>query len=159
MNKKRLKEVDFYDVVVFGFLKAVKEYSVKPELTQKYEFSTIAFTKMNDALFKHYEKQNRQKRKAYTISLDDDIYDGEKTISLKEIISAPDGAMADFETELLLLELASKISKQEMDVIRMKMEGYEIREIAKAQKMSVKSLNELLAGLWETVLAVCYEGG
>jgi hypothetical protein len=45
LNEKRLPEEDYYDIVVFGFLRAVKEYLSKPAL-QRYSFSTIAWNNM-----------------------------------------------------------------------------------------------------------------
>jgi DNA-binding CsgD family transcriptional regulator len=65
--------------------------------------------------------------------------------------------MMDFDTELLMLELASRVSKREMDVVRMKADGYGTREIARAQRMPMKGVNDLLAGLRDIVLAVCFE--
>lgn len=41
LNKARLPENDFYDIVVFGYLRAVRKYLARPEL-QQYKFSTIA---------------------------------------------------------------------------------------------------------------------
>lgn len=157
LNSRGLDENDLYDVVIFGFLTAVKNYLTIPELNQKYEFSTIAYKSMRSELNKYYISQNRQKRKAYTVSLEADFYGDGEILSLQEIVSAPDSSMIDFETELLLLELASKVSKREMDVIRMKINGYGVREIAKAKKMPMKGVTELLSGLRNTVLAVCYE--
>ena len=157
LNANRLPEDDFYDVVVFGFLQAVKNYSDKPELALKYAFSTIAWNSMKTSLSDYYQKQSRLKRKAAVIDFETVINDESGTLSLHEALAAPDWHTMDFETELLMAELASKVSKREMEIIRMKIDGYGIREIAKAHGMPMKSVKELLAGLRETVLAVCYE--
>jgi len=156
LNERKLQDDDFYDIVVFGYLKAVKEYLTNFTLSQKYEFSTIAFTKMRDELYRHNEYQNRQKRQGYNISLEATIYGDDEALSLQEVLSAPDPKTVDFETELLMLELASRVSQRDMDVIRMKADGYGVKEIAKAQHMPMKGVNELLAGLRDTVLSVCY---
>lgn len=42
LRKAGLPEDDFYDVVVFGYLRAVRKYLARPEL-RKYSFSTIAY--------------------------------------------------------------------------------------------------------------------
>jgi RNA polymerase sigma factor (sigma-70 family) len=157
LKSRGLDENDFYDVVIFGFLKAVKDYLNTLELSKKYEFSTIAYKSMRSALHKHYITQNRQKRKANTISFENYNNDDGDILSFHEVVSGTDSPMIDFETELLLLELASRISKREMDVIRMKIDGYGVKEIAKAKKMPMKGVTELLAGLRDIVLAVCYE--
>lgn len=45
---------EYYDLLAIAYLKAVKEYSKKPELRKKCAFSTIAFQKMRDAKIKKY---------------------------------------------------------------------------------------------------------
>lgn len=156
LNSKRLCEDDFYDVVIFGYLRAVKRYSDEPK-ARLYAFSTVAWREMGQSLSDYYKSQSRQKRKAYVISLDSVVYRDEEALSLHEVLPVPDPLRVDFETELLMLELASRVSKREMDVIRMKADGYGVRDIARSKKMSMKGVNELLAGLRDTVLAVCYE--
>ena len=151
----RLDESDFYDVVVFGYIKAAKEYLSNAKLRRNYAFSTIAFRKMKDALHRHRENQNRQKRKAVIVSLDAARYGESETLSLHEMLYAPDTTMLDFETELLMLELAARVSRQEMRIVRMKADGYSASEIAKTQHMSVKGVVALLAGLRETLHAIC----
>ncbi len=155
LRSRELEESDFYDVVIFGYLKAVKEYLTKPHISRRYEFSTIAYTKMADSIYKHYEKQNRQKRNAYTISLEAVVYGNDEALSLHEVLSAPNPKMMDLETELLMLELASRVSKREMEIIRMKTDGYGVRDIARNKNMSMKGVRELLADIQDAVFAVC----
>jgi len=156
LNSRQLNEDEFYDIVVFGYLRAVRNFFAIPRL-HNYKFSTIAYNAMNSDLYSYYEKQSCQKRKAYTISLEAVVYGDGEALSLQEVLPAPDSLMADLETDLLMLELASRVSKREMDIILMKTEGYGVRDIAKSKKMSIKGVTELLAGLRDTVLAVCYE--
>ena len=156
LNERRLQNDDFYDIVVFGFLRAVRNYLSKPQL-RRYKFSTIAYNAMKSDLHSHYESQSCQKRSGITVSLESNVYGDDEVLSLQEVLSVPDSNTVDFETELIMLELASRVSKREMDVIRMKKDGYGVREIAKAQRMPMKGVNELLASVRDTVLAVCYE--
>jgi len=157
LNKNNLREDDFYDILVFGFLKAVIRYFKEPDLSEKYAFSTIAWGAMKTSLLNYYRNESRIKRKVNTISLEANVYRDGEILSLKEILAGADSLMIDFETELLLLELASKVSKREMDIIHMRLGGYKVSEIAKIKKMPVKGVNKLLARLRNTVLAVCYE--
>jgi hypothetical protein len=159
LNENKLPDDDFYDIVIFGYLRAVKRYHEEAGLAEKFSFSTIAWGAMRTSLSNHFTGKSRLKRKGDTFSLESAVYGDIEPILLHEILSAPDNSMIDFETEVLLLELASRVSKREMDVIRMKVNGYGVREIAKKHKMPMKGVNELLAGLRETVLAVCYELG
>jgi len=156
LNEKSLKENDFYDIVVFGYLRAVKRYFAEPRLSQNYAFSTIAWGAMRTSLSNHLRSETRQKRAAITISIDTIISDDNEALPFQEALSVPDPLMLDLETELLMLDLASKVSKREMEIITMKTNGYGIREIAKARQMPVKGVSEVLTGVREAVLAVCY---
>ena len=66
-----LKMADYYDVVIFGYLSAVQSYLSDPEL-QKYRFSTIAWSRMTDALAEERIYQRRPKRSAATLSYEED---------------------------------------------------------------------------------------
>lgn len=156
LNKKKLRDDDFYDIVVFGFLRAVKRYFEEPELNQ-YSFSTIAWRGMESKVKDFYKSQNRRNYYGRTISLDA-ILCNETSFSLEDTLFAPDPLMEQFETELLLHELASRVSRNQMAVVRMRTEGYNMREIAKNQRTTIEKVTELLNGVYQTVLAVC-EGG
>lgn len=156
LNKKKLRDDDFYDIVVFGFLRAVQDYLNKPELKQ-YSFTTIAWHKMDSCVLNYYASQTRRQRYGRTISLDA-ILCNETSFSLEDTLFAPDPLMEQLETELLLHELASRVSRNQMAVMRMRTEGYNMREIAKNQRTTIEKVTELLNGVYQTVLAVC-EGG
>lgn len=154
LNTKGLPKDDFYDVVVFGYLNAVKEYLNKPSL-QKYSFSTIAWRKMDCALLNHYKSQNRPMRKGYTISLNAVVY-GDEILSLEEVLSGPDRLMAELEAQLMLHDLAAKVTRQQMDVVRRRSEGYCLREIAKEQHTTINHIKELLKEAGAALLALGY---
>ena len=61
--KNHLERAEFYDVVIFGYLKAVQEFLEKPELS-KYPFSSIAWRKMRYSMIKEYIYRNCPKRNA-----------------------------------------------------------------------------------------------
>ena len=63
LNENRLPEDEFYDVVIFGYLKAVRDYF--SDLTaQQFTFSTIANRRMKFCLFDYFRTQERRKEKA-----------------------------------------------------------------------------------------------
>lgn len=45
LNENRLPEDEFYDVIIFGYLRAVYRYFNEPKL-QKYSFATISWKSM-----------------------------------------------------------------------------------------------------------------
>lgn len=70
LNYYRLTEAEHYDICAIAYLQAVKEWHRKPELRDKYKFSTIAFKKMESAKIKKYHADRL--RDAYIIfSLND----------------------------------------------------------------------------------------
>lgn len=59
LNENRLPEDEFYDVVIFGYLKAVRDYF--SDLTaQQFTFSTIANRRMKFCLFDYFRTQERR---------------------------------------------------------------------------------------------------
>ena len=158
LNMKGLCEDDYYDIVVFGYMKAVKNYLSDYELREKYPFATIAFRKMKDSLSEEYLKMNRQKRKAITISLDAPYYDGwdSAPLSVEEVLTAHDSEMDDFEMKLLLLDLASHVSKKEMEIVRMRLDGYGVKDIARRQSATIPQIKKMLDGLYKVTVSVCY---
>lgn len=155
LNKNHLSQDEYYDIVVFGFLRAVKEYLEKPHLN-KYTFGTVAWVKMKSALCDFYKSQSRKMRQGHMTSMDAVVY-GDEYLTLSDVLAGPDPLMREFETDLLLHELAGRVSRQQMRVIRMKVDGYGIKEIARRQKMTIKTIQGLLGDARNAVLAVCFE--
>ena len=152
LSRKKLDERDYFDVVIFGYLRAVHQYKSKPELA-KYKFSTIAWRKMNDSLYAYYRYLRRPKRNADVVSLDAAYGDGR--VTYQDIVAGPDPYMMDFETEQLFIELASELSKRQLHAVKMKAAGYGIRETAKRQGIRMNDAKALLESAGGAVLAVC----
>ncbi len=60
---------EYYDVVVFRFLRAVQQYDEQEEL-RRYAFETIAKNHMKSALGNHFRKQKQMKQNVMLLSLD-----------------------------------------------------------------------------------------
>jgi len=69
LRNMRLNETDYYDVIIFGYIKAVFDYTEKVYL-QRYRFSTLAYKAMSLKLIDYYRRNDRKKRNAPTFSLD-----------------------------------------------------------------------------------------
>ena len=67
---------EFYDIAVFGYLRAVRKYLARPELRQ-YKFSTIARRAMSCDVRHSKEYWNRAKRKGDVCSFDEERYFGD----------------------------------------------------------------------------------
>ncbi len=69
LNARRLPMDEFYDVVVFRFLNAVKQYDEREDLKQ-YAFATIANNHMRSALGNHFKKERQRMNGYRVLSLD-----------------------------------------------------------------------------------------
>ena len=73
LNENHLPEDEFYDVVVFAYLKAVKDYFNSPS-AQKFSFSTIATRQMKFRLYDYFRTQERRKRNMEVLSIHVGLY-------------------------------------------------------------------------------------
>ena len=149
LKAKNLPESSFYDVVIFGYLRAAQEYCEVLSM-HRYKFSTLAWNRMRSSLSNYYKYLSQPKRCAVTVSLDELIGD-QDGLHWDDIISRQDEIMLRFEMELLLHALASELPRRDMRIIRMKVRGDRMRDIAKAERMTFKSINQALTDCYPTV--------
>lgn len=154
LNENRLPEDEFYDVVIFGYLKAVRDYFTDPT-AQKYSFTTIANRRMRFCLCDYFRSQARKNHNAEVLSIHIGL--GPNSYPLEETIAGQDDLMQQLETKLLLHELARKVSQQQMDLVRLKTYGYNLREISRRQKTPLNRVKELLEEVHTVLLELCHE--
>ena len=146
LHKNHLAESEYYDVVVFGYLQGVQDYCEKPAL-HRYTLSTVAWKKMQCKLNDHYRRVSKRKRNCQEVELSD----------LSANVVWENELMQHLEMELLLHALASKLPRRPMRIIRMKLDGAKMHEIARAEHMTFHEINRLLADSYETVKQICTE--
>lgn len=83
LSARRLPFDEWYDVIIFRYLRAVELWFRRPEL-YRYQFSTIAWRNMSSAVFNERKKQSRRIR---TISLDAGI-PGTDDMTFSDIVTA-----------------------------------------------------------------------
>lgn len=142
LNEYNLPESQYYDVVIFGYLCAVQEYCEKPEL-QKYLFSTVAWRQLKHELYRHYKYHERKKRDFQTVSLSD-IKSGNEAFLKTDETAAENKLLEDLNFSLLLHSLASAITEKQMRIIRMKLAGFRMHDIARTEKMTFRDINRAL---------------
>ncbi len=138
LSHKGLPVEDYYDIVIFGYLQAVQEYDENPALS-RFQFSTIAWTKMSDCLSKHFSYENKPKRKAPTVSIHTYTSDG---LALDEIL--PDrrkDLQAQTADRLFAMEVLSCLTETEQQMVHLKADGLTCREIAEIFSTTVHSIN------------------
>ena len=102
LNDNHLPENEFYDVVIFPYLKAVQDYCNSAS-AQKYSFSTIAIRQMKFRLYDYFRTQARRKRNTEVISIHLGLYsDG---VPLEEVLPGQDRLMQEFEMQQMLHDL------------------------------------------------------
>lgn len=70
---------EFYDVVIFRFMRAVKQYDERDDL-KKYKFSTIANNAMRWALASHFGEEKSKNEGVQILSLDYQFEDSSLTL-------------------------------------------------------------------------------
>ena len=141
-------------MVIFPYLKAVQDY-FSDESAQRYSFAAIARHRMRLCVYDHFRSQARRKRNVEILSIHIGLYpDG---VPLEELLPAQDDLMQEFEMKQLLHDLAGRVSRQQMNIVRMKGCGYGIREIASHEKLPMKRIKELLEEVRAVFLELCYE--
>ena len=115
----RLPMDEFYDIAVFGYLRAVRKYLARPELRQ-YEFSTIAHRAMSCDIHHSKEYWNRAKRKAEVCPFDEEQDFGE----LRDTVTESLENVIDFQ------QLLRKITPAQRRIASLRADGYGDQEIA-----------------------------
>lgn len=153
LRENKLSEEQFYDVVIFGYLCAVQDYCCNPVL-QRYSFTTLAWKRMRRELANH-RKYLESKRNSYgvTVSLQEQICEG-SDLCWEDVLHDDGDILKDLQMELILHELAARLPKREMRIIRRKINGDKMHDIAKAEKLTFRDINTLLAGTYDTVIEV-----
>lgn len=151
LNENSLSTDEFYDVVIFGYLRAVKRFFKEKEL-QCYQFATIAWNCMKVDLINHSKTQSRKKHSAETISLYAEI---DNNLTFEESIILSDSLMQQLEVDLLLHDLAKRVSQQQMEIVRMRSHGYNLHDIASRQNTSIKRVRMLLEEVRSVLTELC----
>lgn len=154
LKTRQLPIDEFYDIVIFGYLKAVRDYFNRPDL-RKYAFSTICWKAMMQSVSNHNKETLRKKRNAEVISIHSELYEDGPV--LESTLPVYHDLLARLKAELLLHDLATVISEQQMDMVRMRSHGYNIREIARCHNVPMQDVKMLLAGACAALKQLCYE--
>lgn len=130
LKYKKLDIDEYYDVVIMGYLKAVKDYCRK-ESARQYTFSAVATRAMLDCLYKYWRAEGAEKRKLnhIGISLDENISEDGKESNLYEIVADERNAISDFETCEMIKSVCNALSDKGIEIVKMLLNGYNKTEI------------------------------
>lgn len=137
--QKALDVDDYYGVVIPGYLYAVRVYLSRPELREQYSFQSVAYKKMQSAVYKLWRYESRPKRSAKVLSLDsypDDIFN----------LAISDRTQEHLEAQERWKQVRAHITIKEMEALLLKSQGYSYREIADA--VGLKNSSSVSSRIW-----------
>lgn len=111
---------EFYDIAIFGYLRAVRKYLARPELREQYKFSTIAYRAMSCDVHHSREYWLCAKRNRTVLQLDEerDAHDR------RDMVSEAVDNVIDFEA------VVRRITPAQRRIATLRANGYHDREIA-----------------------------
>jgi len=150
--KKKLDKTEYYDLVIFAYLRAVRRFFINRNL-EKVSFSTLAWRAMENAVI-----SEKRKKKTIVKSLEEPMSYDEK---LKLIDTF--GHKDNFEEKIVYNELLNTIkphiSIKELRTLRKKANGYKYADIAKTEGISKKGIDNRLCRARGKLRLVLVKGG
>lgn len=125
----------YYDVAVFGYLRAVERYLTEPKL-RHYQFSTVAWRAMRQSVVSCQQSEIRRI---------------ESERRYQERYRRPD-SFEKLDADLFLRKLAAISSREQYDLAALRLRGYSIAEIAQARQTTPKRIRKLLKELYQNYL-------
>lgn len=110
---------------------------------------------MNSSLSAYRRAQKRAKRTAEVLSLHAPIH--QEGLLLEEMVPGKDPLMRLLEDRLLFHDLAKQVTKQQMELVRLRSEGHSLREIARSQKLPMRQVQALLEEVRAILTKMQYE--
>ena len=152
LKEHQLPESEYYDVVVFGLLRAAQDYCEKRRL-KRYRFSTVAWKKMNCALKDHQRYLASQKADLAAVSIHDPISE-ENAKRWEDVLHDSGGQLNAMLAELALHDLA--VTPRERRILDMKCSGEKMHDIAKAEGLTFQQINKALSRLKKLLKEILY---
>lgn len=127
LHRHRYSIEEFYNIAIFGYLKAIQTYNRREDLKGKYQLAFICEQYMRAEIKDHFRVQNAQKRKPTEtiVSLDANYTETDNLYNLVGGKSIEDELI---ESELLE-ELLENLSEVQRNIVMLKMEGLSNKEV------------------------------
>lgn len=141
LKEHQLPESEYYDVVVFGLLRAAQDYCEKRRL-KRYRFSTVAWKKMTCELKDHQRYLASQKADLTAVSIHDPISE-DNAKRWEDVLHGESAPLNAILAELSLHDLA--VTPKERRILQMKRSGERMHDIAKAEGLTFRQINSALS--------------
>lgn len=144
LKKARLDFDEFYDIAVFGYLRAVRKYLARPEL-RAYQFSTIAFRAMSCDVHHSREYWLRGKRCGRIVQT---LNDDQNADDLRDSVAEGVDNVIQFE------EYTSTLTPLQQRIAELRDIGYSDREISAICGIPYKVVALEMEGAKRSILEV-----
>ena len=152
LHKKNLPASEYYDIVIFGYLRAVQRYLSEPNLAG-YSFATVAWRAMEGEVA-NTRRTDKRRFRVIRFVRPRQSYTGHLT-RRPTPTETDEEALRESEVALLLHALAKRVTPQQMEIIRLRTKGYQTNEIAQMQNTSLYHVNTLLDNARFIVVELC----
>ena len=152
LHEKNLPASEYYDIIIFGYLRAVQRYLTDPNLAG-YSFATVAWRAMEGEIVNAHRTARRRFRVIRFVR-PRQTYTGHLTRHSTPTVTDEE-ALRESEVALLLHALAKRVTPQQMEIIRLRTKGYQTNEIAQMQNTSLYHVNTLLDNARFIVVELC----
>lgn len=123
----------YYDIAIFGFLKAVQIYNRREDLRNKYAFPFISQQYIRSEIGNHCRMEDAKKRKpsGTLVSLDAEYAETENLYNCIGVVGgkSPESEIVSME---LMMEMLSSLSDTQRKIAELKVDGYSSKEIYSA---------------------------
>lgn len=150
LKKRQLSKEEYYDVAIFGYLKAVQDYLSKEDLRQC-AFSTICYRYMSREVYNYRRTLQRQQRLSNMVCMQSG-----QELPIECRVPYGHSEMAKMEGRLLLHDLARHIPQEQMQIVRLYCAGHTLREIARGQNIKIKHVRQALNAAYTALKQLCY---
>lgn len=146
LNRNKLGIDEWYDIVVFGYLDAVREWFHRPDLRSKWKFTTIANMCMRRSVVQEHKRRLAKKRTAVVASLQELIY-AEREVTREDILPSTDNIRDQSEATFLMADLERLLTDQQLHIVRMLLSGCKKSEIARGFGISRQGACKRIAAI------------
>ncbi|HRM80425.1 MAG TPA: sigma-70 family RNA polymerase sigma factor, partial [Gemmiger qucibialis] len=122
LHEKNLPASEYYDIIIFGYLRAVQRYLTDPNLAG-YSFATVAWRAMEGEIVNAHRTARRRFRVIRFVR-PRQTYTGHLTRHSTPTVTDEE-ALRESEVALLLHALAKRVTPQQMEIIRLRTKGYQ----------------------------------
>lgn len=141
LSNRRLSQDEFYDVAVFGYLRAVRRY-LELEALRQYAFTTIAWRAMDTEIGGFYRARRALKRSNLVELLDED--------------TMTDVPCCDAEEKVIDLEMVRRLrgclTPSQDWMLALASEGYTRREIARTCGTAAEAVDQEMADARDNIV-------